>query len=465
MAETTTVVYVDAPDASDRTGALDVLRAAPDLSVRVASDAAAALDALGTADPACLVVGHGPDRDGLAVLRAVRARDERPVVLYADGDERTAADALDAGATAYVPVGDGPDRLVERVRATVTDRNGAHTAPLVAASPVGLFAARGGTLLAHDAAFAGLFGREPVADALVGASLPELVGATDHDDLAEWLCRLERDRDGPASTLYETTGPDDDRVAVELIADGATVDATPAVVGAAIADRDEERDWALRRERERLDAFASVVSHDLRNPLNVAQGRIELARSADDPAAVEGSLETAGRALDRMADLLTDLLALARQGRTVESTAPFDLPAAAREAWSNVATGGAALEVRATGEITADRGRVLSVFENLYRNAVEHGVPAEGRPAEDPVTVVVGDLPDGFYVADDGPGIPPADRERVFESGYTTADEGTGFGLAIVTEIVEAHGWRIVARESETGGARFEITGAEQPVR
>ena len=102
----------------------------------------------------------------------------------------------------------------------------------------------------------------------------------------------------------------------------------------------------------------------------------------------------------------------------------------------------------------ADERRLQRLFENLYRNAVEHG-------GED-VTVTVGDIDgEGFFVADDGPGIPPDERDRVFQSGYSGDEDGTGFGLAIVERIVEAHGWAIHVTESDTGGARFEITGLE----
>lgn len=77
--------------------------------------------------------------------------------------------------------------------------------------------------------------------------------------------------------------------------------------------------------------------------------------------------------------------------------------------------------------------------------------------------MTVGALSDrpGFYVSDDGPGIPEGDRESVFEAGYTTRKEGTGFGLAIVAEVVTAHGWKIQVTESDAGGARFEIFGVE----
>jgi signal transduction histidine kinase len=70
----------------------------------------------------------------------------------------------------------------------------------------------------------------------------------------------------------------------------------------------------------------------------------------------------------------------------------------------------------------------------------------------------------GFAVADDGPGIPPADRDRVFEWGYTTDEEGVlGLGLCIVHEIAEAHGWTLSVTESAAGGARFEVRGVDTP--
>jgi signal transduction histidine kinase len=70
-------------------------------------------------------------------------------------------------------------------------------------------------------------------------------------------------------------------------------------------------------------------------------------------------------------------------------------------------------------------------------------------------------MEDGFYVADDGRGIPEEERERVFEPGYSTAADGTGFGLSIVEQIIEQHGCEIRVAESDAGGARFEITGVE----
>jgi len=209
--------------------------------------------------------------------------------------------------------------------------------------------------------------------------------------------------------------------------------------------RDHERE--LKQHNDRLEAFTSVVSHDLRNPLNVAQGRLELAREeceSEHLAAVE-------RAHERMDTLITDLLTLARDGETVTDHESVALPPLVDSCWTNVETADATLVIDVDRTVLANESRLKQLFENLVRNAVEH--------AGADVTVTVGELDDGFYVADDGPGIPEDDREAVFEAGYSTSAEGTGFGLSIARQVAEAHGWDISVRDSADGGARFEITG------
>jgi signal transduction histidine kinase len=154
-----------------------------------------------------------------------------------------------------------------------------------------------------------------------------------------------------------------------------------------------------------------------------------------------------------MGALIDDLLTLARQGETVTDFDSIDLAALVENCWGTVETTNASLVVEIDSEtsIQGDASRLKQVFENLMRNAVEHGGPD--------VTVTVGELDDGFYVADDGPGIPEEDRSQIFDAGYSTANAGTGFGLSIVDQIVGAHGWSIQVSESEAGGVRFEITG------
>ncbi|MDS0297474.1 PAS domain S-box protein [Halogeometricum sp. S1BR25-6] len=204
----------------------------------------------------------------------------------------------------------------------------------------------------------------------------------------------------------------------------------------------------LRSQTDRLDEFASMVSHDLRNPLSVANGYLELVREDGDPEKFD-RIETA---LDRMDRIVGDLLYLARENEQIRELEPVDLAGAVRRAWETVdgADGEATLAVDGDlGVVTADPNRLAQLLENVFRNSLEHVGPAVG------VRVVPTD--DGFAIEDDGPGIPPERREQVFEQGFTTHREGTGFGLAIVKQIADGHGWTVSVAESEAGGARFEL--------
>ncbi len=210
----------------------------------------------------------------------------------------------------------------------------------------------------------------------------------------------------------------------------------------------ESRTRQLDRQNERLEQFASLVSHDLRNPLNVIAGRVELAK--EDPEG--GHLEAVGHAVNRMEAIIDNTLTLAREGQAVGETEPIDLSKIGKGCWARVDTGDASLEVVDELTFFGDPDRIEHIFENLFRNAIEHG--GEG------VMIRVGRLEsDGFYIADDGPGIPEEDRAKIFDPGYSTGSEGIGIGLAIVTEVVEAHGWSIEITDSWAGGARFEISG------
>jgi len=212
-----------------------------------------------------------------------------------------------------------------------------------------------------------------------------------------------------------------------------------------------ERERDLRRQNERLEEFASIVSHDLRNPLNVATSRLELAAADCD----SDHLDAVADAHDRIDRLVGDLLELARgSGRAIDRE-PVSLAGTAEDCWAAAAAPGATLSVAADARVLADPERLHQLVGNLLANAVEHGA------TDGSVTVTVGDHQDGFYVADDGPGVPPDERESVFEAGYSTAEGGTGFGLRIVRRVAEAHGWTVRVVDSAAGGARFEITGVE----
>jgi PAS domain S-box-containing protein len=255
---------------------------------------------------------------------------------------------------------------------------------------------------------------------------------------------------------------------------GATV--TAALVRAT-------REQQLRRQNERLEQFADVLAHDLRNPLATAHGYLDLARESGDPE----QFERVEAAHDRIGQLIDDLLALARADATIDEREPVDIEASVREAWKLVDTGGLSLDVQDPPTLNGDPGRLRQLFENLFRNTVEHGssngersssvtenstaagersVSSDGSgdvgTGAGAEVVTVGTLPDsdGFYVEDDGVGIPKSVRDDVFDHGASFSEDGTGFGLSIVADITRAHGWTVSVAERTDGGARFEFSVA-----
>jgi len=272
-----------------------------------------------------------------------------------------------------------------------------------------------------------------------------------------------------------------------------------------------------------VDQVSSVLSHDLRNPLDVAKAHLTAARETGDP----DHFESVADAHDRMERIIRDVLTLTRGDAVVDLSDQVSIETTATDAWQSVDTDGAILDL--TGSlptVTADADRVRRLFENLFRNAVEHGATgdradpgdsvehnaadglsqaddnvehssadnrtqsgdsvdydsdalapnthgdrgerspgpreqpldrSEETTAEGSLTVTVGALEDGFYVADDGTGTPAHERETVFEPGHSSMNGGTGLGLAIVEQIIAAHGWNITLTTADCGGARFEI--------
>jgi signal transduction histidine kinase len=203
-----------------------------------------------------------------------------------------------------------------------------------------------------------------------------------------------------------------------------------------------------------IGTVASALTHDLRNPLDVAKANLRAAEETGDSE----YFDAVATAHDRMEQLIQDVLTLARGDDVVRPQPDVDVAEAAADAWAAVETQSADLDCGASlPRVTADPGRLRRVFENLFRNAIEHGHVA-GDDADEGVTVTVGALETGgFYVADDGRGIPEAEHDAVFEPGYTGTEQGTGLGLAIVERIVAAHGWEVSLTDTEAGGARFEI--------
>lgn len=211
----------------------------------------------------------------------------------------------------------------------------------------------------------------------------------------------------------------------------------------------------LEEQNDRLEQYGHSVAHDLRNPLMLLNAQLDgledVARDGSlDEGAVRRHCRDAREVVDRMESLIEELLTMAKQGQQVMEPESVSIEAIATEAWEQVKTAPADLRVEDT-TIDADPNRLRELFSNLFRNAVEH--------AGDDVVVRVGplDFVEGFSVEDDGPGIPPEEQERVLDRGFSTDEDGTGFGLAIVEQIATAHDWNITVTDGRDGGARFEF--------
>jgi len=433
-------------------------------SVETAEQGAAALELLEEGPVgAVLSAAELADMDGVDLLR--RARQQRttvPFVLFSrDGDERLVSDALSVGVTEYVPVESNPDadaladRLTDALARVRPDLTGE-------AEPAGRFE----QLVEFSTDLLTIHRRDgtvryvnPIIEDIMGYSPSEFVGRRPIDrihpddqdrvlsffaDPKEWLGETRE-------VIYRMRTADGEWRTLESVGHNRLKD--PALAGVVVNSRDvterQQYQRELERQNERLEKFASVVSHDLRNPLQVIRARVEAAR-AESQSAHHDHIEDA---VDRMETLIDDVLTLARDGRVIGDLGETALDDCARAAWGRINAPDATLECRTDCAIEADADRLVELLQNLYSNAVTHAGPD--------VTVRIGvlgdDDPVGFYVEDDGPGISIDERDLVFDYGYTTGD-GTGMGLAIVREIVQAHGWEVSLADG-VDGTRFEFTG------
>jgi PAS domain S-box-containing protein len=422
-----------------------------------ATNAEDALAALDDHEFDCIVSDYDmPGTNGLELKALVEERhgDVPFIILTGRGDETVAAEAISAGVADYIlkleVVEDQQyQRLANRIESAVSERRAQKRYELLVENTPDAVAqvAADGEILAANPAMADLADAERAA--LVGADI-----TTALPDIGDQLLSIGCKAVGDAETRREEVRVGDRFYQTIFVrVDINTERNTFQLIARDVTGR-TEREQELQRQNERLDEFASMVSHDLRNPLDIAEVNLSLLADEFEDAEEPPEIEKIHDSHQRMADLIDDLLTLARQGATVEATEPTDVAAAAEDVWPYVNAPGTELVLATDEEVEADPSRLQELLTNLLQNAVDHG---------DAETIRVETTDAGFAVADDGRGIPPEDREDVFETGFSTAEDGTGFGLAIVGTIADAHGWSVSVTEGREGGARFEVTGVEHP--
>jgi PAS domain S-box-containing protein len=462
------ILYVDDdPFVTDLTG-MCLEREDDRFAVEIATRADEGLQHVNYRLPDCVVSDYDmPGMDGIEFLQAVRAEyPHLPFILYtAKGNEAVASEAITADVTSYLQKQSGTEHyelLAKRIKNAVQSRRKTERAErrkrerqeyetiIKALSDAVYVVDEDGRFRSVNDEFTELVGYSK--ETIIGSTMSLIKDGNSVERAEHHLGRV-LSSDGPETVTFEVTiqprtgDPTvcEDHMSV-LPYDGEEFNGSVGVLRD-ITER-KQYEQQLEAQNERLEEF--IVSHDIRNPLSVAGGYLELARGSDEGI----SLAKAADAIERSQALIDDLLTLAREGGQADEIKPVDLTQVAKESWQTTETAQATLNVDESEIIEADPSRLQELFENLYRNAVEHG--------NDDVTVRVNGMEDGFYVADTGSGIPESARDEIFEPGYSTADDGTGLGMRIVEEIAKTHGWEVSVTESKEGGARIDITGAQK---
>ncbi|WP_299266518.1 hybrid sensor histidine kinase/response regulator [Halorientalis sp.] len=450
-----------------------------DIDVTTRTSAEEGLELLREADVGCIVSDYEmPRTDGLEFLEAVRKEyPDLPFILFTGkGGEEIASKAISAGVTDYLQK--EPDEgqytvlanrivnLVEQYRVKkAVEQTQKRFSRLIEHSTDVI------SVVSPDARFEYL---SPSAEHILGYEPSEMVGEYIFD------YAHPEDRDEAMEKFFETVKHPDKQPTVEfrfkhpdgswpvLESRGRNLLDDPDVQGFVVNSREitelREHEQKLKRQNDQLEGIRSAVSHDLKNPLNVARTTLDLVvEDFDDPDRrddLPDHFDRLGRALDRMNAIISDMLTMAQQGQRVVDLEPIELSTVARAAWEMAGDDHATLELDDAPTVQADESRLQQLLENLFRNAVEHSATSDRSQAQadstqhattdvtvslGTTTVVDGDDTQvvGLYVEDDGPGIPEDKQEKVFESGYSTAERGSGFGLAIVEQIARAHGWAV----------------------
>jgi len=212
----------------------------------------------------------------------------------------------------------------------------------------------------------------------------------------------------------------------------------------------------IRQQNDKLNDLIQVVTHDIRNALQVGFGQLEHAQETSSSEAFDRTHE----ALERIRELMDRIVTLSQQGQEPRQIERIDLADVAQAALKTVNEPRLTLTAIGTCSLDGDPARLQRLFERLFENTAKY--------TETSVTVTIGliqpirtttreesGLSAGFYIEDDGPGLDEELTDHIFKGGYTTTADETGFRLANIAQIADAHGWEMNVSTSSARGTRF----------
>lgn len=443
------------------------------LNVVTETCAEAGIDRLVDSEIDCVVSDYDmPQTDGLEFLEVVQeSHPETPFILFTGkGSEEIASEAISRGVTDYLQKAGGTEQyevLANRIRNSVDrhrterelQRNREFLTRVLNLNPSAIMVVNeaGEIVRANKRAEEVLgFSESTITTRAFNGPEWDIVdedGNSIPDDELPFA-RVQETGEPVFNAEHGVRRPDGDVVWLSVTAaplwdECDEVEHVIALVSDTTSQKQHTK--TLNATISKLEGFGSVLSHDLKNILQIAHGRLELARDTGEREHLDAVDQSIGRATTMVDELTTAMQA----GSLVEEVSIVDSETVFNQAWRSQATADGTKEVEEGIRVRANEMALQRIFENLVRNTFEHG--------EDTATVRVGSLEHGFYVEDDGPGIPEDEREKVFEPGYTTKESGTGTGLVGIHQIALAHGWETEIREGSDSGARFEFTNVETP--
>ncbi len=402
-----------------------------------------------------------PGMNGLELLTEVREEyPDIPFILFTGkGSETIASDAISAGVTDYLQKGSGSSQysvLANRLGNAIEtyrvqkqlERSEKKFSKLVENSTDLI------SIVSEEGRFEYV---SPSCEQIIGYTQEELIG----DSIFNYVYPEDRQYvmeeffegvENPEVTpVIEFRLDHAEREDIILESRGTNLLDDEVVDGFVVNTRDitelKRREQDLEERNTQLENIRDLISHDIRNPLNVAQGSLDLYRDDNEPSHID-NIE---QALGRMDTLIDQTNVLADQPLRIEDTTTVSFKQVVQSAWNMVDTKDATLRIDGSKQIEGDPERLQQLFENLISNAITHGGPE--------ITCAVGTGEERLYFEDDGTGIPEADRELVFESGFTTEAGNMGLGLTIVQRIASAHGWELAITDGEAEGARIVLSG------